>query len=223
MKWLKIVGYIFLVLIIAVVSLFAWARLEYGPNPIIPHKRITITLPFGPQDQLIGINPLGEKEEVHPGGHGGIDFQWDHGAPLIATSDGTITNIKKAKDGEATVLYVTLKSGQYQSTYKELDKVAEGVKVGSKLKQGEVVGYPHCTFFADSGGHTSCQLHWEFAYASPLPTLTGMVDRLCPLTYFDDESRARITAIWDSVTLQQHANKANYPYICNDVFYNHDQ
>lgn len=158
--------------------------------------------------------PLGEKEEFHPDGHPGIDFKWDYAAPLIATFDGTISKIENGKDVGEPVLFVTLKNGEYHSVYKELDSVGPGIKEGSRVLQGDVVGYPHGN--SDDDGHTGYQVHWEFGYNS-FPGFT----RLCPLTYFDPESLARINMLWERVK-PGHLNPTGQ-MICNGDYYGKDK
>lgn len=214
---LRIVGA--LLVVIALVQ--AWGHLEYGPHPIVPHHRITITLPYRSSDELLSMIPMGETI-AHPikGGHPGIDFQWDHAVPLIAVANGTITDISRASDMGEPVWYLTLRSESYAATYKEMDTVAPGLAKGSAVNQGDLIGTPHCS--KPDGVSLHCQLHWEFAYASPLPTITGQVDRLCPLSYFDPEALARITAAWAAVPAIDQF-KAKFPDICSNVYRNHDQ
>lgn len=201
--------------------MIVWARLEYGPKPIIAHKRITITLPFTIQNEATHLIPMGETiEHPFPGGHPGIDFQWDHAVPLIAVADGKISKINRAEDLGEPVWDVTLKSGEYIATYKELETYAPSLKEGAKIKQGDLIGYPHCIKHEHE---TGCQVHWEFAYGSFfMPKFAGQPDRLCPVTYFDAPARARIEKIWANVPAQDQFKK-DFPYICSNVYYNHDQ
>lgn len=196
------------------VMMVGWSYLKFKPNSPLPHHRITITLPYSPNDEPTGIQPLGEKEDVHPDGHGGIDFQWDYSPPLIATMDGKITSVAKAKDMSEPVLYVTLRQGDYTSIYKELGMDKTIIKRGAQVKQGDFIGYPHCVRHKD--GHTGCQVHWEFGYAS----FPGS-ERLCPLTYFNAEARISIDATWGKI-LPNHRNPTGQK-ICNGEFETRDE
>src|SRR3989344_5599752 len=191
LKWIGL-GFLAIIIIVAVLALTSWLR--FGPLAVFGHKPITITLPFSAEHESKSMLPLGEKEDVHPDGHPGIDFQWEYAAPLIATSDAKITSVAKAKDGNNEVIYIVLQSGEYTSSYKELDPTTVAVKKGDAVKQGDLIGYPHGTYFADSGGHTNYQLHWEFGYSS-FPGST----RICPVNYFDSSSKARIDTLWARV------------------------
>ncbi len=220
MKWFKTIGIIIATVAAVIVCVLIYAQAAYGPHQIIQHHAITITLPFAPANEATNLIPMGETIE-HPfaGGHPGIDFQWDHTVPLIAVAGGTITSINNSEDKGEPVLYLTLKSGGYAVNYKELEKVADGIANGTKVMQGDVIGYPHCH---TQDGHIGCQVHWEFAYASFLPKLSGAPDRLCPLTYFDASSRARIDAIWAAVPATDRF-KSGFPNICSNVYFGHDK
>ncbi len=219
MKWLKWIGLLVAGLIICSVI---WARLEYTAEPLFPHRRISITLPFSPENEAINLIPMGETiEHNFPGGHPGIDFQWNQPVPLIAVADGVITHISRADDKGEPVWYVTLQSGNYNATYKELEMYTSGLHKGSRLKQGDIIGYPHCH---TQDGHTGCQVHWEFAYSSFfLPKFAGVPDRLCPMTYFDAAALKRINSIWDSISETTDRFKKEFPNICSNVFANLDQ
>ncbi|QQG49664.1 MAG: peptidoglycan DD-metalloendopeptidase family protein [Candidatus Berkelbacteria bacterium] len=209
MKLLRLAGYILLGLVLVLGLRASWSYLKDRPESFLGHEEIAIGLPYHSQDEPTGIRPLGEIESVHPNGHEGIDFQWAYAAQLVATSDGIITGVTKAKDGDAAVLYVTLKSGEYKSVYKELESVASGIRRGTKVKQGDLLGYPHGTRFPE--GHTNYQLHWEFGYDS-FPGFS----RLCPLEYFDADSKARIEQAWAKI-VPAHTNPTGQA-LCNEKF-----
>lgn len=201
------------ILLFAGMLLFSW--LKYGPLALFGHKGISITLPYRAANEPMGMMPLGEKEEVHPGGHPGIDFQWDYAAPLIAAFDGTITSITSGED-MGPILIVTLKNGEYTSVYNELESVVPGIKKGSRVKQGDIVGFPHGHYWADGGGHTNYQVHWVFGYAG----LIGEIP-LCPLTYFDPEALTRINTLWEKI--KPHHPNPTGQMICNGEYYGKDK
>ncbi|MFO0702924.1 MAG: M23 family metallopeptidase [Candidatus Andersenbacteria bacterium] len=225
MKWLRRVLLVLLALGLAVGLLAGglnlWYFIRYSPDPLIPHQRISITLPFALEDEATGIRALGEVESVHPDGHGGIDFQWDHSVPIRSIADGRVTSISRKEDMGDPVWYVSIASGEYQSVYKEMDTYRPGLVIGSPVRRGDPIGTPHCTAEPD-GRQVHCQIHWEFGYASIVPTFTSHQDRLCPLTYFDADSLRRINAIWDGVKAR-HDDLPGYPDICNGPFKGFDQ
>lgn len=201
--------------------IFAFAKLQYGKSPLFPHKRITITLPYGPENEIRNLIPMGETiEHNFKGGHPGIDFQWSGSVPLIAVADGKITRVYEDDDKGETVFNLVLSSGEYEARYKELDKLAAGIQKGSMVKRGDIIAYPHC-----SKQFSHCQLHWEFAYSSPLAMIAGVekgIDRLCPLTYFYPLALARINASWNKIPLSDKF-KRDFPHICSGDYLGHDQ
>lgn len=223
-KFLKITGKILAGVVVVVGTLVVSAKLQYGSRPLIPHKRISITLPYGPENEINNLIPMGETiEHNFKGGHPGIDFQWDHPAPLIAVADGKITSVYEDTDKGKPILSLVLTSGEYEARYKELDKLAPNLREGSEVKKGDIVAYPHCSTF--EAGRVHCQLHWEFAYSSKLAMLAGItsgIDRLCPLTYFDDDSLRRINDSWDKVP-DGDKFKKDFPHICSGGYLGRDQ
>lgn len=83
-----------------------WNTLEYfTPHPIIPHKRVTLILPYSTQNEATNMIPMGETiAHPIPGGHQGIDFQWDHSIPRIAVANGSVSDITHNQDIEQPVL-----------------------------------------------------------------------------------------------------------------------
>ena len=71
--------------------------------------------------------------------HYGVDYAAPKGTPVFATSDGKI--IKRTRD-RASGNFVGIRHGNgYESYYLHLSRFAKGQTVGSKVKQGEVIGY----------------------------------------------------------------------------------
>ncbi|OGY27816.1 MAG: hypothetical protein A2802_00110 [Candidatus Woykebacteria bacterium RIFCSPHIGHO2_01_FULL_43_29] len=210
-RLVKIVGLILL----ALVLFFAW-KFFIRFLPFVPHERITISLPFAQEnDDLLFINPMGETDHHKPPrGHPGLDFAWNHPAPLIAVASGKVTKIEEHPPGgfgETEKIYdVEVVNGIYAIRYDEI-KPADNIKVGVMIKKGEVIG---------RGGEYRQQdrlqysTHWEFDYDS------FVTDRLCPLTYFDEDSHSRINAIWDKVGSTYNGQ---FPEICSGFYKGRDK
>lgn len=190
------------------------------PWVFLPHTQIVISLPFAPEDDAFTqMIPMGEIEEWHnaatglPNGHPGIDFQWNKETQILAVAAGPIMNIRKNEEGE---FIVEQSLGLfYRTTYQELNTVEPGLGVGTNLKKGQLIGtsgYHQVNFDRPPAlSDPSIQMHWDFASSSML------VDRLCPLGYFDDESKKRIEAIWARVKASGQY-KTEYPEICNGYY-----
>ncbi len=87
--------------------------------------------------------------------HRGIDYAAPNGTPILASGDGRITRASRSK---ANGNYVVLQHGeQFVTKYLHLSKFARGVRKGSKVKQGQTIGYVGATGWA-TGSH----LHYEF-------------------------------------------------------------
>ena len=87
--------------------------------------------------------------------HKGTDYAAGRGTPIKATGDGKVVHAgRKGGYGKAVVI----QHGQKFSTlYAHMSKYAKGVRSGSRVKQGQVIGYVGSTGLA-SGPH----LHYEF-------------------------------------------------------------
>lgn len=100
------------------------------------------------------------KRRYHPvlkkwRAHRGVDYGAPSGTPVLATGDGRVHSIgRNGGYGNALVLK---HGGQYSTLYAHLSGFREGLQNGSKVKQGEVIGYVGATGLA-TGPH----LHYEF-------------------------------------------------------------
>lgn len=211
-KWLKIVLITFgsLVALLFILVLQPWV--------FLPHKHIEISLPFSPEaDAYTDFIPMGEMiyhnaSNGNPNGHPGIDFGWEKETDIIAVADGWVINIRKNQDDNYIVeqslgLY-------YRTAYQELNKIEPEIRFLAKIKKGQAIGQtgrPHVEGIKLQSGGPSRQVHWDFA------SLSMIVDRLCPLGYFDADSKRRIEAIWARVPADDKFKK-DYPDICSGYF-----
>lgn len=87
--------------------------------------------------------------------HKGVDYAASSGTPIKATGDGRIA-FQGVKGGYGRV--VILQHGsQYETLYAHLSRYRPGLKAGSKVKQGQIIGY-----VGSSGLATAPHLHYEF-------------------------------------------------------------
>ncbi len=87
--------------------------------------------------------------------HRGVDFAAPTNTPIRSTADGVISYIGK-KGGYGNVVMIE-HFGKYLTLYGHLNKFASKIKRGSKVSQGQVIGYVGSTGLA-TGPH----LHYEF-------------------------------------------------------------
>lgn len=102
------------------------------------------------------------KNRLHPvlkvaKAHLGTDFAAPQGTPIIATADGVILEASSSKyNGN----YVKVKhDNMYTTQYLHMSKFAKGLKRGTKVKQGQIIGYVGATGLA-TGPHV-CYRFWK--------------------------------------------------------------
>lgn len=86
--------------------------------------------------------------------HRGVDFAAARGTPIYAAGDGRI--VRRGRHG-GYGRYVRIRhNAQYATAYGHLRAYKKGLKVGSRVKQGQVIGY-----VGSSGRSTGPHLHYE--------------------------------------------------------------
>jgi murein DD-endopeptidase MepM/ murein hydrolase activator NlpD len=86
--------------------------------------------------------------------HEATDITAPLNTPLIATADGTIKTVSKDR---FLGNYIDIRHNERFSTrYGHLNKFAEGIEVGTKVKRGQVIGY-----MGRTGRSTGCHVHYE--------------------------------------------------------------
>lgn len=87
--------------------------------------------------------------------HKGTDYAAPRGTPVRATADGTVT--WAARNGSFGNLVVIKHNGSFETKYAHLNGYANGIRKGTRVEQGQVIGYVGAT-----GGATGPHLHYEF-------------------------------------------------------------
>ncbi len=86
--------------------------------------------------------------------HKGMDFAAPTGTPIFAAGDGTI---ERAGRFSSYGNYVSIRhNGSTKTAYAHMSRFAKGVKPGTRVKQGQVIGYVGST-----GRSTGPHLHFE--------------------------------------------------------------
>ncbi|MCW5698873.1 MAG: M23 family metallopeptidase, partial [Rhodospirillales bacterium] len=86
--------------------------------------------------------------------HQGVDFAAPIGTPIFAAGDGRIAEIGR-KSGYGKYARITHHAG-YATAYAHMNRFARGLRAGSKVKQGQVIGY-----VGNTGRSTGPHLHYE--------------------------------------------------------------
>jgi len=123
----------------------------------------------------------GFSMRVHPvsgqwKAHKGIDFPAPTGTPIRASGDGVI-DFAGTQNGYGN--FVTIKHwNNYSTAYAHMSRFAPGIKKGSKVSQGDVIGYVGST-----GWSTGAHLHYEFRVGGEAKDPSKMnVQAQAPLT-----------------------------------------
>lgn len=88
-------------------------------------------------------------------GHNGIDYSAVSGTPVRAAGDGTVARAGRA-GGYGNLVEIRHRNG-ITTRYAHLRGFAPGVRTGSRVRQGDVIGYVGST-----GLSTAPHLHYEF-------------------------------------------------------------
>ena len=85
--------------------------------------------------------------------HNGIDLAAEEGTPVKATADGVVEKTEEWPEGYGKYI-VVVHDDVYTTLYAQLSEMK--VKVGEKVKQGDVIG-----LVGSSGLSTAPHLHYE--------------------------------------------------------------
>jgi peptidoglycan LD-endopeptidase LytH len=124
--------------------------------------------------------------EVHNGHlHEAIDILEPRGTPVLAVVSGTIARLFLSKPGGKTI-YEADELGRYCYYYAHLDGYVSGLREGTRVKQGDLIGFVGSTGNADpSAPHLHFaifelgpeKLWWKGTAIDPYPGLVAAVRR----------------------------------------------
>lgn len=87
--------------------------------------------------------------------HRGVDYAAATGTPILATGDGKVDFVgTKGGYGRTVILS---HGGRYTTLFAHMSRYKKGIRVGQRVRQGEVIGY-----IGSSGLATGPHLHYEF-------------------------------------------------------------
>ena len=87
--------------------------------------------------------------------HKGVDYAASTGTPIKATGDGKV--VHRGKKGGYGNTIILRHGNTYTTLYAHMSKYARGTGVGSRVKQGQIIGY-----IGSTGLATGPHLHYEF-------------------------------------------------------------
>jgi murein DD-endopeptidase MepM/ murein hydrolase activator NlpD len=111
--------------------------------------------------------------------HKGLDYAAPRGTPVLAAGDGIVHTVKTSKTGYGK--HIEIKhSSKYSTLYGHLDRFAAGIKKGTRVSQGDVIGFVGATGMA-TGPHLHYEVHERDKQVNPakisfpkFPPLTGV-------------------------------------------------
>ena len=107
--------------------------------------------------------------------HNGVDYDAPTGSPIVAAGDGVVELISYQKGYGK---YVRIRhQGGYSTTYAHLSSARKGLRVGEKVKQGEVIAYVGSTGYS-TGPHLYYELKVGDQYVDPLKARLNAGEKL---------------------------------------------
>ena len=117
------------------------------PFPVSPFPRCVVADNYG-----------GNSKANGPGGHEGVDIGADEGTPVYAVEDGVLTRQLTDLSSAAGLGWILLGVSDTQYRYYHLFEFADGLEVGSTVRQGDAIGSVGSTGNAHP---TGWHLHFE--------------------------------------------------------------
>ncbi|WP_346861565.1 peptidoglycan DD-metalloendopeptidase family protein [uncultured Draconibacterium sp.] len=123
--------------------------------------------------------------------HHGVDYAAPKGTPVMSIGDGTV--IKKAYQKGGGGNYLKIKHNSvYTTTYMHLSGYAKGISSGSRVKQGQIIGYVGSTGIA-TGPHLDFRVAKNGSLVDPLKV------KAPPVEPVKEENMPRFTVVKDSL------------------------
>jgi len=97
--------------------------------------------------------------------HHGVDYAAPKGTPIKSIGDGTIT-FKGWMNGGGNSLRIR-HSGSYETSYMHMSRYAKGIRKGSHMSQGQIIGYVGATGLA-TGPHLDFRVYKNGTAINPL-------------------------------------------------------
>lgn len=128
--------------------------------------------------------------------HHGVDYAAPKGTPVVSLGDGTV--IKKAYQRRGAGYYLKIKHNSvYTTVYMHLSKYGKNIRAGTRVKQGQVVGYVGSTGLA-TGPHLDFRVFKNGKAVDPLKVKSPPVEPV------KKENRAAYIAVKDSMINELH-------------------
>lgn len=142
--------------------------------------------------------------------HHGVDYAAPTGTPVYAIGQGVVTRKGFQKGGAGNYLYIKHNSN-YTTAYMHLQKFASGIREGSRVSQGELIGYvgstglstgPHLDFRFFKNGQPVNPLKVESPPAKPVES-----QNLTAFAQVVEANQKQIQLIISEIDLAEAASK----------------
>lgn len=117
---------------------------QFLRNPV---DTVRITSHFNPQRKHPVLNTIKA--------HKGVDYGAPIGTPIKATADGIVKY--SGRRGTFGLAVILQHGKRYTTLYAHMNKIHQNTTVGTKVKQGQIIGY-----VGKTGRVTGAHLHYEF-------------------------------------------------------------
>lgn len=111
------------------------------------------------------LHPVHHVYRKHPA----IDYAAATGTPVWAVGDGTVTHV--GWKGAAGRMIKLRHGGMYETYYLHLSRYAKGLKVGDRVRQGQVIGFVGMSGTA-TGPHLDFRMKKHGQYVNPMKVST---------------------------------------------------
>lgn len=115
----------------------AWSAVGGFVSPLDPSKVRITSLPSAMRKAY--RNKAGTLIPAHR--HGGVDIGVPSGTALYAMADGVVVELNRNWQSGGGIKIGILYDNGYSTRYLHMSKVVDGLKVGSRVQQGQLVGY----------------------------------------------------------------------------------
>ncbi len=110
--------------------------------------------------------------------HNGVDFAAPTGTPVRSVADGTV--VVSGYRGGAGKMVKIKHSSKWQTAYLHLSKISPGVRTGSKVSRGQVIGAVGSTGMS-TGPHLHFSLYEHGRYVDPMKVKLPKMDSSDPI------------------------------------------
>lgn len=97
--------------------------------------------------------------------HLGVDYAAPLGTPVRAAGDGTVVAARR-KEGNGRYVQIRHTNREYETFYLHLSGFAKGVKEGTRVRQGQIIGYVGATGYA-TGPHLDFRVRKSGQFVNP--------------------------------------------------------